>query len=718
MDNGGMTSNKHVSFLTHVYRRLRYQGATQWITLILAASCVSLWMFTAPLNSYLYRGDPALARPSAPSESENSAGENELNEISGNNGENNNPATVSLNDFPEIELAPEFTSSRFWDGVDWDEPLEMPDRVASKVAEMPVETGEEDVEMKYPNGELHVTTVFYRESVPKTKKLGDVLLLHGARFNSETWVTVDTTKTLAAMGFRATAIDLPGFGNTPGSVLFGDRAVMFIENFCQAHKITKPIIVAPSIGGQYALPYIMARPYNVSALIALVPTAPERFTKDQFYLLKIPVLLMYGSKDHNLGKQVAKAMSSIPNFQVRVIEEAHSSVFVDQPDEFHRTVYTFLRRLEFWWQRNANVTTTPHPAIVTPESGDLPPEATLAPLKPPPPIRVDYEKKVIYADEPIDATTIAAGGIYMQPSGMLPQLNQGNLAVGYQPQIAVGNPQNPAETVYSNQQPTSYGQLQSAYAYPEQQPPATNFVNTANANYANNIPSFQKAAAQQQKAIPANVLQNYSQPKAANAVTLVAQAQQPNALYPQVANQNKPLLPANTNIPSGPNPSYNVLQGAVSSSIAQKKPIPADYPTGGFPPPDLIKDTAIRNAATPSILAGMSEQQFKTFQEAAAKQAVIPPESIPDIRPVPPYEATKEIHRDKLSGNVNPPVNLINGKAPQAFSGDVGQPVSMLDGNDQAVLNKQASDLVPYPTGSKMETAQQPQIITGNMRSI
>lgn len=53
--------------------------------------------------------------------------------------------------------------------------------------------------------------IFYRESCPKngTAK-ADVLLLHGMRFSSETWLNLGTLDRLSAWDFRAIAIDLPG----------------------------------------------------------------------------------------------------------------------------------------------------------------------------------------------------------------------------------------------------------------------------------------------------------------------------------------------------------------------------------------------------------------------------------------------------------------------------------------------------------------------------
>src|SRR5688572_25069784 len=42
-----------------------------------------------------------------------------------------------------------------------------------------------------------------------------VLLLHGQRFHSKTWKELGTLDRLAKEGFRAIALDLPGFGASP-----------------------------------------------------------------------------------------------------------------------------------------------------------------------------------------------------------------------------------------------------------------------------------------------------------------------------------------------------------------------------------------------------------------------------------------------------------------------------------------------------------------------
>lgn len=58
--------------------------------------------------------------------------------------------------------------------------------------------------------------LFFQTAGPQTADTskGTVLLLHGAKFSSQTWVDLGTMAQLARSGYQVVAIDLPGFGRS------------------------------------------------------------------------------------------------------------------------------------------------------------------------------------------------------------------------------------------------------------------------------------------------------------------------------------------------------------------------------------------------------------------------------------------------------------------------------------------------------------------------
>ena len=99
-----------------------------------------------------------------------------------------------------------------------------------------------------------------------------VLLLHGKRFTSSEWAELRTLARLHAAGFRAVAIDLPGHGRTAQLPYLDHNLRAELVHSAFAHfNATDRVLVAPSMAGLYALPYIEL--YG-NELLAFAPVAP------------------------------------------------------------------------------------------------------------------------------------------------------------------------------------------------------------------------------------------------------------------------------------------------------------------------------------------------------------------------------------------------------------------------------------------------------------
>lgn len=103
--------------------------------------------------------------------------------------------------------------------------------------------------------------MFYREANPGSvlpRPTGKTfLLLHGQAFTSKTWQdTLPTIQTLATLGNRVLAIDLPGYGNTAKAA--GSNPEEFLAQVISTLSPNrKPIVVSPSMSGAYSLPLLL-----------------------------------------------------------------------------------------------------------------------------------------------------------------------------------------------------------------------------------------------------------------------------------------------------------------------------------------------------------------------------------------------------------------------------------------------------------------------------
>ena len=169
-----------------------------------------------------------------------------------------------------------------------------------------------------------------------------VLLLHGRRFHSGTWLEIETYGRLATQGYRVVGVDLPGYGRSEKSEVPWDR---FLAELIPELGMGKPVIVAPSMSGGYAFALLVEHPEFASGFVGVAP-AWAKDHESGIQNIKVPTLLLWGEKDAispvSLGE---KLRSLIEGSRMVVLDGASHPCYLDRPDEFHQTLLEFLETI-------------------------------------------------------------------------------------------------------------------------------------------------------------------------------------------------------------------------------------------------------------------------------------------------------------------------------------------------------------------------------------
>ena len=166
-----------------------------------------------------------------------------------------------------------------------------------------------------------------------------VLLLHGASFSSETWRTLGTIDRLAAAGRRVVALDLPGYGQSqPGTVAPEE----FLAALLPELGLGPAILVAPSMSGSFAFPYVIAHAADV---VGFVPIAPARSAEFAPRLagLAVPALVIWGANDRTFAPALADDLvASLVGSRRLLLPGAGHACYLDQPEAFHAALGEFV----------------------------------------------------------------------------------------------------------------------------------------------------------------------------------------------------------------------------------------------------------------------------------------------------------------------------------------------------------------------------------------
>lgn len=190
--------------------------------------------------------------------------------------------------------------------------------------------------------------IFYREVLPlhRTHRV-EVVLLHGKAFNSHTWEQLGTLQLLSQRGYRAVALDLPGFGNSAPSKEVSTEAgrAELLERVLRDLEVQNAVLVSPSLSGQYALPFLMQGHRQLRGFVPIAPTSTQNYNQEQFWAVKTPTLIVYGELDHKLAQESLQQLCHLPNHSVVKIHNAGHACYLHKPQDFHLVLLDFLDHL-------------------------------------------------------------------------------------------------------------------------------------------------------------------------------------------------------------------------------------------------------------------------------------------------------------------------------------------------------------------------------------
>ena len=166
-----------------------------------------------------------------------------------------------------------------------------------------------------------------------------VLLLHGASFSSETWQQIGTLEALASAGYHALAVDLPGFGKSPSASASPE---VWLGELLDQLKIESPVLLAASMSGGYALPFITSQPERIAGFVAVAPvgirTYASVFIRLQYRSLPcgVSMIELYRSRDAEL------LVKSVKRGQLVVIPNGSHAPYMSNPELFNQELIRFV----------------------------------------------------------------------------------------------------------------------------------------------------------------------------------------------------------------------------------------------------------------------------------------------------------------------------------------------------------------------------------------
>eukprot|EP00729_Bicosta_minor_P022294 gene22294-16087_t len=199
-----------------------------------------------------------------------------------------------------------------------------------------------------------VKSVFVMHATPipgaETKTV-PILLLHGAKFSASTWDQTGTIAALCEAGFHVYAMDLPGYGRSEGKVDSALREV-FLKGIIDRLKLSRPIVISPSMSGSFSVPLVLDDPSKLSALVSVAAVRVSKLANVDWSAINVMALHMYGELDTQIGAPGAEWFEpekdqkpSEQNTAVFKMKGATHACYLDNPKAFNKRLLKFVEKV-------------------------------------------------------------------------------------------------------------------------------------------------------------------------------------------------------------------------------------------------------------------------------------------------------------------------------------------------------------------------------------
>ncbi|WP_319588235.1 alpha/beta hydrolase [uncultured Desulfobulbus sp.] len=169
-----------------------------------------------------------------------------------------------------------------------------------------------------------------------------VVLLHGMKFQAETWRELGTLEVLAGLGLHVLAVDMPGFGKSPASETL---PVEVLAQFVRQQGLDRVVLVGPSMGGRIALEFAIKYPQWIAGLILAGAVGVEE-NRAGLTGIAAPTHIVWGAKDQISPLANSDTLlAEIQNATREIYPEAPHPCYLVQPDRWHASLRTFFTNL-------------------------------------------------------------------------------------------------------------------------------------------------------------------------------------------------------------------------------------------------------------------------------------------------------------------------------------------------------------------------------------